>query len=296
MSTNLWLPDFSLYMTLDCVEYAYLNLPIHLLARSSSQSTILTSFSSSVTEMQIRCGIIPTFQEASAASTNKSLKTYCHSSWGFFTSGSKISIVNGTIQTIPSQHWQRTFLEHSPAWHIDWLYFFALWACLHCSYFDIIMGKSKYVCHCVVKWLSLILWGDPDSPPVPKRPTIEGGNLFPCLVTPFSPCVPAGRSCCTLLGRLVSWETLTVFRIICVIGRKSSRTHGVFGRGLDISHPDLNEIAFFTMCMIDTRTFWPHESSRDLSPYHFRSVCVRSQFGGWEFLIPQPIMCCITWF
>ena len=149
----------------------------------------------------------------------------------------------------------------------------------------------------VVEWRSLILWGDPNSPLVPRRPTIGGGPPFSCFAFLSSLCVPVGKAGCTLLGGLVSRENLTVLGMEFVIVRKSSQDHGYTGTLLDVSHPDLDDIALSTIWMHDTRAFWPLETSRDLAPCPLRSCCFQSQFGlSWEFLIPSQLSGVITWF
>uniref|UniRef100_M4BSQ4 Uncharacterized protein n=1 Tax=Hyaloperonospora arabidopsidis (strain Emoy2) TaxID=559515 RepID=M4BSQ4_HYAAE len=96
---------------------------------------------------------------------------------------------------------------------------------------------------------------DDESTLAPRLPTIGGGTPFPCLVFPSSPCVPVGRAGCTLLGGLVSRDNLTVLGMGFVIARKPSHDHGYTCRLLDVSHPDLNEIALSTMWMLGTRAF-----------------------------------------
>ena len=65
----------------------------------------------------------------------------------------------------------------------------------------------------MVEWGSLILLGDPNSPLAPRRPTNGGGTPIPLALVPSSPCVPVGRSGCTLLGGLDLMLNLTVVEI-----------------------------------------------------------------------------------
>ena len=49
-------------------------------------------------------------------------------------------------------------------------------------------------------------------------------------------------------------ESLTVLEMGFVIVRKSSQDHGILV-GTDISYPDINEIALYTMWLLDMRAF-----------------------------------------
>ena len=127
----------------------------------------------------------------------------------------------------------------------------------------------------------------------PDDRLLEEGTQFSCLVFSLSTCLPVKRAGCTLLGGLVSREKLTVLGMGLVIVRKSSHDHGYTGRLLDVSHPDLNEIALSTMWMLDTWAF-------------FRLVILRlvlyvlaasdRSWGCLENSFPSQLSEDITWF
>ena len=85
-----------------------------------------------------------------------------------------------------------------------------LWPHTKCRYADafvqlkvIKLYKYPSIGVTVVERRLQYCWCDPASPLVPRRPTIIGGNPFPCLIS-SSPYVPIGRAGGTLLGGLLS--------------------------------------------------------------------------------------------